>query len=395
VEIAGQVADELAIGIQQARLYEQVRQHAEELEELVARRTEALQASEERFRAIFEGASVGIATTDLYGQVLNSNPALQAMLGYSAEELRRMALSDLTHTDDRAPDLALFHELAGGRRRSYSLETRFVRRDGEVIWGRQALSVVRGAGGWPRFAIAMVEDITAQKQAQAALVQSEKLAVAGRLAASLAHEINNPLQSVIGCLGLAEEALAGGEDAGRYLDVAGQELRRTARIVAQLRDLHRKPDAARREAVDVNQVLEQVLAVNQPRAREQGVEVEWQPAEGLPAVPAVAGQLQQVFLNLLLNAVEAMPHGGRVRIRSQAVEEPAGVRVRCEDNGPGIAEHVLARIFEPFYSTRPDGLGLGLFICHNLITEHGGTIEVDSRLGEGTTFNVWLPAANP
>jgi PAS domain S-box-containing protein len=317
------------------------------------------------------------------------------MLGYNPEELRRLALSDFTHPDDRAPDLALFHELPAGHRKSNSLETRFIRKDDQVIWSRLAVSLMHGAQGEPRFAIAMVEDITAQKQAQAALVQSEKLAVAGRLAASLAHEINNPLQSVIGCLGLAEEALAGGEDAGRYLDVAGQELRRTARIVAQLRDLHRKPDAARREAVDVNQVLEQVLAVNQPRAREQGVEVEWQPAEGLPAVPAVAGQLQQVFLNLLLNAVEAMPHGGRVRIRSQAVEEPAGVRVRCEDNGPGIAEHVLARIFEPFYSTRPDGLGLGLFICHNLITEHGGTIEVDSRLGEGTTFNVWLPAANP
>jgi signal transduction histidine kinase len=174
--------------------------------------------------------------------------------------------------------------------------------------------------------------------------------------------------------------------------VAGEELRRTARIVAQLRDLYRQPDAARREPVDVNEVLERVLVVNQPRAREQGVEVEWQPAAGLPALPAVAGQLQQVFLNLLLNAVEAMPRGGRVRIRSEAVEEPAGVRVRFEDNGPGIAEHVLARIFEPFYSTRPDGLGLGLFISHNIVAEHGGTIDVHSRLGEGTTFTVWLPA---
>jgi PAS domain S-box-containing protein len=391
VEVARQMADRVAIGLQQARLYEQVRQHADELEDLVTRRTEALRRSEERFRAIFEGAAIGIATTDLHGQVLTSNPALQAMLGYNPEELRRLALSDFTHPDDRAPDLALFHELPAGHRKSNSLETRFIRKDDQVIWSRLAVSLMHGAQGEPRFAIAMVEDITAQKQTQAALISSEKLAVAGKLGASLAHEINNPLQSVIGCLSLAQEALAGGEDVSRYLDVAGEELWRIVSIVRQLRDVYRQPAAAELKAVDANNLVERVLELNRPRCRERGVELEWQPAPALPPVFAAPGQLQQVFLNLVLNALEAMPQGGRLRVSAQATQQPAGVQVRFEDSGAGIPASVLPHIFEPFYTTRPEGMGLGLFICHNIIAEHGGRIEVDTRPGEGAAFTVWLP----
>jgi PAS domain S-box-containing protein len=367
------------------------RRQAGELEELVARRTAALQTSEARFRAIFEGAAVGISITGLDGRLIASNPALQAMVGYSHQELSSKAFSEFTHPDDVMSNLMMFQDLAAGQREGYNLEKRYVRKDGDVIWAHLSVSLVRGTDNQPEFAIAMVEDITRQKQAQAALVQSEKLAVVGRLTASLTHEINNPLQSVMGCLGLAQEALAEERDAARYLEVAKEELRRTARIVRQLRDLHRRPQALQREPADVNALIEQVLALNRPRCQALGIQVEWEPAEGLLPVTAVPGQLQQVFLNLVLNALDAMPAGGRLRVSTEASQRPAGVRVSFEDSGVGIPEAALPRIFDPFFTTREDGLGLGLFVCQNLVAEHGGRIQAESQVGAGATFTVWLP----
>jgi two-component system NtrC family sensor kinase len=121
--------------------------------------------------------------------------------------------------------------------------------------------------------------------------------------------------------------------------------------------------------------------------------VAWQPGRDLPPVLAAPGQLQQVFLNLVLNALEAMSRGGWLYIRTEASGDPAGVRVRFVDTGPGIPEEALSHIFEPFYTTREDGLGLGLYICHSIVAEHGGCIEVESRPGQGAAFSIWLPGA--
>jgi two-component system NtrC family sensor kinase len=139
--------------------------------------------------------------------------------------------------------------------------------------------------------------------------------------------------------------------------------------------------------------VEKQLGLNNSRAREQGVVVEWQPGEDLPPVWGVAGRLQQVFLNLLLNAFDVMPGGGRLQVCSEADPEGKGVWFHITDSGPGIPDDILPHMFEPFYTTRAGGQGLGLFICHTIVAGHGGRIEVDSRAGEGTTFSVWLPAA--
>jgi two-component system cell cycle sensor histidine kinase/response regulator CckA len=375
------------------RLLEQVARHADELEALVARRTEALRASEERFRVMFEAAGLGVALDDLEGHILESNPALQEILGYPAEELSGRAYAEFTHPEDRASETALFGELARGERERYTIAKRYLRKDGGLVWANLTLSLVRGADGEPRFAIAMVEDVSEKRRIQEALVRSEKLAVAGRLAASLAHEINNPLQSVIGCLGLAEEALEEGEGPERYLQVADQELHRIARIVAELRDLGRPPGVAGREVVDLNALLGSLLTLNRARCQDQRVEVTWQARDSLPEVRVVADQMRQVFLNMLLNALDAMPEGGRLEVSVQATHEPEGVQVSFRDSGVGILPESLPHIFEPFYSTRPDGMGLGLFVSHNVVRDHAGTIEVESQPSQGTTFTVWLPAA--
>jgi two-component system cell cycle sensor histidine kinase/response regulator CckA len=373
------------------RLLEQVARHADELEALVTRRTEALHASEQRFRVMFEAAGLGVALDDLDGHILESNPALQELLGYSEAELRGQAFAEFTHPEDVRSEQALFRELAEGEKERYTIAKRYVRQDGGLVWANLTVSLVRGAEGEPRFAIAMVEDVTEQRRIQEALVRAEKLAMAGRIAASLAHEINNPLQSVIGCLGLAEEALEEGEEPDRYLQVADQELHRIARIVAQLRDLGRPPGIAGREPVDLKTLIESLLTLNRARCESRGVEVAWQVGGDLPEVRLVADQIQQVFLNMLLNALDAMPEGGRLEVSALATHEPEGVQVSFRDSGVGIPGESLPHIFEPFYSTRPDGMGLGLFVSHSVVQDHGGTIEVESQPGQGTTFTVWLP----
>jgi PAS domain S-box-containing protein len=374
------------------RLLEDVRRYSERLEEMVTNRTAALQASQARLRAIFDSAAIGIALFDGEGHILESNPALQKMLGYSADELDNMVFTDFTHPEDVEADKALFEQLVAGKRKDYSTDKRCIRCDGQVIWVRVTVSLERAARGRVQFAIRMFEDITEQKKIQDVLLRAEKLAIAGRLGASLAHEINNPLQSVIGCLGLAEKNLAAGADVSRYLRVAREELRRAAGIVAQLRDLHRLSEPENREPTDINALLEQVLLLCRKKCEECRITASWNLADGLPAILLVSDRIRQVFLNLIFNALDAIPEGGRLDVRTSPTTEPAGIRIAFIDSGSGIASSESPNLFEPFYSTKPQGLGLGLYITRNIVEAHGGRIDVTSRLGEGTTFSVWLPA---
>jgi PAS domain S-box-containing protein len=394
MEIARELTIQLAIGIRQAELHAQVQRHAEELEALVALRTGALRDREARLRAIFEGAGIGIAILDADGRIERVNPALQKLLGYSADELHGRLLTDFSHPDDVAADETFYKELMAqenvGR---YCLERRYVRRDGRSCWASVTASLVQEGECEPEFVIVMMEDITEQKNAQQALIQAEKLSVTGRLAASLAHEINNPMQSVIGCLGLAQESLQAGdlEDVGELLRIATEELDRAARTISDLRDLNQPSEPGDREPADVNLLLQHVLTLTGKQSQKRGVEVEWRPAENLPRLMLVPNRMNQVFLNLLLNALDAMPGGGCLRVSTGQADAPARVWVAFADTGQGIAPDTLPHLFDPFFTTKANGLGLGLYITRNIVEEHGGHIEVESEPGEGTTFTVWLP----
>jgi PAS domain S-box-containing protein len=392
IETAREMAYGLSVSIRQSQLHAEVQRHADELEELVARRTAALQASQARLQAIYDSTSIGITLEDVEGRILDANPALQAMLGYDKGELQRMVFADFTHPEDVTISMEHFRELMAGKRQDYRLEKRYIRKDGQVIWANLTVSRTAGDEGEPQYAVGLVEDITERKLMQDALLNAEKLAIAGRMGASLAHEINNPLQSVIGCLGLAEKNLAEGGDASRYLGVARKELRRAARIVSQLRDMSRLSRAEKKVVVDVNALVDEVLVLSRKQAQEHGVEVVWEPAEDLPSVQADPDRIRQVFLNLTLNAFDAMPEGGQLRVSTARTGQSAGVRIAFADTGIGITSDALSKLFDPFYTTKSQGLGLGLYISHNIVEEHGGHIEATSRIGEGTMFAVWLPA---
>jgi PAS domain S-box-containing protein len=394
IEMARELADQLAVAIQQSRLHERVQQHADELEQEVLTRTAALRTSEERFRTMFENAGIGIALTDAGGRVLEANLALRQMLRCDAEALRgRIVTTLLHHPGEDVDEADLFAELVAGERSAYRLQGRCVRQSGEPMWANLTVSGVRGDTDELKYAIAMVEDITERRQAQEALIQSEKLAVTGRLAASLAHEINNPLQSVIGCLGLAQESLAAGEekDADNLLRIATEELERAAGIVAQLRDLNRPVGSGERARADVNLLLEHVLMLTKEQCHRRGLKVVRDVTEDLPSLVLAPDRIQQALLNLVLNAMEAMPDGGQLCVSTSRTDAPLGVSVSFADTGPGIAPDALPHIFDPFYTTKSEGLGLGLYITRNIVEEHRGRIEVESLFGEGATFTVWLP----
>ena len=403
IEIAREIADELAIGIQQTHLLAQVKRHAEELEQQVRRRTAALRASQARFQAVFEDSALGIALVNRKGQVIDSNPALQEMMGYSQDELEGMVFARLAHPDNLRDDADLYDELMAGERAFYRLEGRYLRKDGQPIHANLTVSLVRPTRGRPRFAVALVEDVTDQKRAQTALIEAEKLALTGRLAASLAHEINNPMQSVIGYLSLIEESLPDRADAREYLEIALEELERAAGIVARMRDLSRPSDPGERERVDVNALVERVLLLTQKQCQNQHIEVQWVAAEDLPLLSLAPDRMQQVFLNLVLNAVdaiagisaEAAADGGRLRVCTARTPETPGVQIVFADNGVGIPPDEQRYLFEPFHTTKEVGLGLGLYISQRIVQDHGGRIEVASQEGAGTTFTVWLPCQEP
>jgi len=394
LDIVRDVADQVAIGIHQAELHEQVQRHAESLEQQVAARTAQLRASEARFRAIFEQSALGIALLDKKGRVVVGNSALRRMLGQSREELEGELFARFAHRDEEiASDVTTYRQLATGRRDHARVETRYVGADEQVRWANMVLSLVRDRHGEPMFVIAMVEDVTERKRAQAALVQSEKLATTGRLAASLAHEINNPLQSVIGCLGLAEESLAQGdsEDLDEYIEMGLEELRRAARIVSRLRDVSRPVASGEGTPTDVNELVERVLTLTRSQVKDGQIKVVRRMGEDLPKPRVVSDQMQQVVLNLVLNAVEAMSRGGTLELATWYDEGQDEVCLAVSDSGVGISPDLRSNLFDPFFSTKEDGTGLGLFVSQNIVQEYGGRIELESRVGEGSTFTIRLP----
>jgi PAS domain S-box-containing protein len=391
------LADELAIGIRQVRLHQAVQEHADDLEREVRSRTAQLAASEARFRAIFEGAALGIALLDESGHIVASNSALEAMLGYSAGALHGTSFAVLADPRHPPADSGSYRELIAGKRASYAEQRRYLRQDGAPIYANVTLSSVQAGsesefGDADRFAIALVEDVTEQRQAQAALVESEKMAIVGQLAASLAHEVNNPLQAVVGCLGLAQEVLEEGGGVGRYVDIALEEVERAVRVMRHIQDLSRRSDQHEREAADIGDLLDKVLLLTEKRSRDAGVEVMLSLADDLPALWVVPDQIQQLFLNLVLNALQAMPDGGQLRVHAVPTDAPAGVEVSFSDTGTGIPADVVPRLYQPFETTKVTGLGLGLYVCHTIVELHDGRITVDSHPGQGTTFAVWLPA---
>lgn len=237
----------------------------------------------------------------------------------------------------------------------------------------------------------LVDQLQMLQATQVKLIHSEKMGALGRLIASISHEINNPLQSIQGCLTLAKEELEGPirpEKMERYLDIAEDEIERIATIVRRVRDFYR-PSGHEHAPTDIHQTLESVLELSGKELQHSYINVEriWDPA--VPQIIANADHLKQVFLNLVINAIDAMPKGGNLSIRT--ILDYENVSIEFADTGIGMPPEIQARLFEPFFTTKAYGSGLGLSISYGIIQEHKGQILVQSEVGKGTTFTIILP----
>jgi len=233
-----------------------------------------------------------------------------------------------------------------------------------------------------------------RRRVEQQLFESEKLAAIGRLAASIAHEVNNPLEAIKNALYLMQNGAEGDKNA-RFLEIARKETERVSHIVRQMLGFARRSGEV--DWVDVNQLLEETLVLLEKKLRQSKVRVTRSLDPVLPRVRARADQLRQVFLNLLLNAQQAITGEGEIRISTERLEHALqpSILIQITDTGTGIAEDDISRIFEPFFSTGKKGTGLGLWVTHDIVRQHGGRIDVSSRKDQGTTFSIILQVESP
>ena len=254
---------------------------------------------------------------------------------------------------------------------------------------------LRDASGAQRVVLRLV-DVTERLQLEAIMRQNEHLAASGRLAAAVAHEINTPLQSIQNYLYLLRSSSV--EQSTAFLDLASSEITRVSTLLHRLLDLHRPGDRSI-ELIDSNAIIERVVLLLGSALRGCSIRVEQELAPDLPRFLGQRDALMQVLLNLLLNAIDAMPCGGALRITTrralETIDQSARwcVQIIVADNGPGIAFDLQERIFDPFFTTKPHGSGLGLAVSRQLVEQHGGSLRVQSTPGNGATFIVSLPVA--
>ncbi len=252
------------------------------------------------------------------------------------------------------------------------------------ILARQAVVALENASLYEE----QVEYVRKMEESQKALLQAEKMATAGRLTASIAHEVNNPLQAVQNCLHLAGRKDITVDQQQEYIQMAQTELERLMMTVQRMLDYYR-PGGSAFDRVSVGEALQYVIDLMSKQLTENGIQIMVSIPVDLPGVLAVRSQLQQVFINLILNAADAMPSGGRLHITGHTMKD--GVEILFKDSGSGISPEMRASIFEPFFSTKEGGSGLGLTVSSNIVTAHGGTLELVPDQKTGTCFKLFLP----
>jgi PAS domain S-box-containing protein len=370
------------------------------------RAEEALGASEERFRRYFELGLIGMAMTSPAKGILEVNDEVCGMLGYERSELLKKTWAEMTHQDDLAADVAQFNRVMAGEIDGYTLDKRWIRKDGRVIDTIMSAKCLRRADGSVDYFVGLVQDITERKHseealrgAQAQLAHMARVTTMGELASSIAHEVNQPLAAVVTNGDACLRWLANDPpnlDKAR-LSVAGiiKEGNRAGEIIKRIRALAKKTPP-QKTVMGVNEAIEEVIGlVGAELARHQVLLLK----ELMSDLPAVFGdrvQLQQVILNLIANGIEAMEAvTGRPRelcIGSKTTDDNR-VLISVSDCGTGIGPESVDHLFEAFFTTKQEGMGLGLSISRTIVEGHGGRLSAIANKPYGATFQFTLPVA--
>jgi PAS domain S-box-containing protein len=366
----------------------------------------ALQISERRWQGLYKNTAVGIALADREGRILKANPALQRMLGYNEADIVGVSFVDISEESQRAMTKQNVDGLFDGVIDNYHVQKRYEKRNGDFLWANVSVSLIPAVDReGPRLAV-IVEDVTSRKQAETSLAvtQAELARVArfttmGELVASIAHEVNQPLSAIATNSQAAlrwlaretpdlHEVVAALNRVNRDASLAGD-------VIARIRNFL-SMGGIKRELVEVRRIVDDLLLMLQTLLQESGVQVEVRIAPNLPELLADPVQLQQVMLNLVVNAVEAMRDQTLcIRVLTIAVTENAmeGVVFSVRDTGLGISPSMEGKIFDALFSTKRDGLGMGLAISRSIIENHGGRLRLEAAAGAGANFVFNIPVS--
>jgi PAS domain S-box-containing protein len=426
------LASQAAISLDHARLY------ADLIQENNDRRKaeEALRASEERWSMLAENSSAGIGLIAPNGRFIAANLALQKMLGYAEYELKEQTISDISYEEDRAATEARIADAYEGKRRVYRLEKRYLRKDGSLLWADVSSVFVPASESVSGFFSLVIVDITKRKRAEEELHQKEislrealnelahvsRVTTMGELAASIAHEVNQPLAGMLTNANASLRWLA--KDVPNLAE-AREAIRRIIRdgnragdVISRMRALFKRAPAAK-EPIDINEVIQEVLLLTRIELQKNRVSLRTQFANDLPIVIGDKIQLQQVILNLVLNGIEAMSgvaegqrelyvrsqkvtgdprEAGKETIEGNALTDPGSgsVLIAVQDSGPGLDAMELQRVFRPFYTTKSQGMGMGLAISRSIVEAHQGRLWVTPNAARGgAVFQLTLPQIPP
>jgi len=350
---------------------------------------------EDRIREAFEFAASGMAITDLEGRFQETNPAYREIVGRSHKALEQESILSITHDEDRENCRNHLDSLLSGKIRSFVLEKRYMRPDGLSVWVRNSFSLLRDEVGLPSHIILICNDITERRRAERLLVEREKLAVVGQLATSIAHEINNPLEAVLNLIYLIRESDSL-ELAKEFAAKAEEEIQRAAKIASNTLQFHKHQ--TKPTAISVVTLVESVLVLFKGKLASAKIVVEFEHRDQ-PELVCFAGEIRQIVVNLIRNALEAMPTGGRLRVRVRhstdwRTDEP-GVRITIADTGVGMSKETRRRVYEPFFTTKgTQGTGLGLWVTATILAKHRGSMHLRSKTGSvasGTAFTLIFP----
>jgi two-component system, cell cycle sensor histidine kinase and response regulator CckA len=390
----------------QQMLYElQVHQIELEMQNEELRRSRAeLEDSRASYFDLYDLAPVGYFTLNENGLIREANLTAATLLGVERHRLVGQPLTRFICPDDQ--DIhCLHHKKLFEMRARQAFEIRLVKPNGDYFWAQLEATAASAADGTARDRV-VISDITERKLTEAALVQeqitctqqvqAEKLAEMGRVMASVAHELNNPIQTIKNCIYLTNLELTPDSPIHRYLEIATAEGKRLTELVEQLREVSRPRSAGQKQLFNLLPLIETMPTLFASQLAAGGVAWQCTPAVAEAIVSGVRDQLKQVFINISQNALDAMqPIGGTLTIEVVLSANKRQVGIVFHDTGPGIPPEHLDRLFEPFFTTKATGLGLGLAICHDIIQWHGGQLLVESQSGEGAKFTVWLPLSEP
>lgn len=343
--------------------------------------------------AIVDSCEDAILSKSLDGTIMSWNRAAERMFGYREEEVVGESILLIVPVELHDEEAEILRKIRNGERMEHH-ETVRLTKDGRRLDVMLTTSPVRDDEGKIVGSSKIMHDITERKRMERLLIQSEKLAATGRMAATIAHEINNPLESVMNLVYLARLRSDGNREVQDYLMTAEKEIDRVSHIAQQTLGYYR--DTGKPYRMFIHELVDEVLRVYQLKFRTAGIDVECYFDDPYP-VEVRRGEMLQVFSNIIANSIDAMPHGGvlRVEIEEGGVQERSCACVAIHDEGPGIERENLSRVFEPFFTTKANfGTGIGLWVAKQLIEKHGGRVSVTSSTepgSSGTTVSICIP----